>query len=157
MSILIGALIALLLFARAFLVTWLVERPDGPAATTEEIEKELRKTFGPKDELEFIILPEHIDPILDISGEQFSGGFRQRQLEMLRFRIDRQRPGVSRSATYPVTYKEEESELILEWILNHDRIHIRISAPEGSLEPVREAVLHSPAQIFSESLTCAVS
>ena len=152
MSILLGVLIAVLLAARTIIVTWMVERPEGTTATTEEIERELRQTFGPRDELEFMTLPEHIDPILDTLGDQFTSGFQQKHLEMLRYRMDNQLPGISRSATYPVIYGGEESDLEMEWIVNHDRIHIRISGPEGSLEPVRDAVVHSPARLFSDSL-----
>ena len=156
MSITIGVLVALLLIARAYIVSYLVDRPEGTDASPEEIARELRKSFSPRDELEFVTLPEHLEPILDILGERFSGGFQRRQLEMLRFRMFNQPPKISRHATYLVKYNGDESELELEWIINHNRIHIRIAGPEGSLEPVREAVVNSPAQIFSESLACGV-
>ena len=152
MSILLGTLVAILMATRGYIVSWLSERSDGPIATTEEIKEELWQNFGPKDELEFVTLQEHMDPILDALGEQYTGGFTQKQLEMLRYRMDNQTPGISRSATYPVIFAGEECDLEMEWIVNNDRIHIRICGPEGSLEPVRDAVVHSPARLFSDSL-----
>ena len=153
MSIVLGALAGLAFALGAYIVTWITNRPEGSDATTEEINRELRRTFRQKDELEFLTLAEYLDPVLDILASQFSQGFERRQLEMLRFRIENQTPGEIRSATYPVSRDGEESELELQWILNFDdRIHVRIAAPGGSLEPVRDAVVHSPGQIFSESL-----
>ncbi len=154
MSIVIGALVGLAFAAGAFLVTWLANRQDAPHSTTEEINRELLHTFHPKDELEFLTLVEYLDPVLDVLASRFSGGFQRRHHEMLRFRIEHQTPGEVRSATYSVNWQGQERELEIQWILNFDeRIHVRIAAPGGSLAPVRDAVTHSPGQIFSESLT----
>lgn len=135
-----------------FWLRWLIERPPPPIKVADPDAEFIDSDPEPQSATHVDLSYEYVGPLLEQLQRLLSGGFSDKQLQVLHERLQRLRRGESTYAFYPVVQDGMASDLLITFIrLEEDCLRCEIQGSQPLIFEIEDITASLPQRVVGGS------